>query len=408
MWRDIGETAATAIPRLDPETTEQMDPQRRHRASSHASAAQRYPHPRAAGAPPFPGPETPAAHVRPTDPGLVMYRSGDWTPEVLLHQLSGAHTVRCGHRVILSLEFLGRYSPLDPELVMMENADHAPDATIAVTGATGRLGGRVARRLAVAGVPQTLVVRDPARAPELPGATAVRGPFGDADAVRRALRGVNRVLMVSASETPDRVDQHRAFVDAAADACVGHLVYISFAGASPGSTFTLARDHAATEEHIRASGLAWTFLRDNLYADFVAAMVGDDGVIRGPAGEGRAAAVAQDDVADAAAAVLVGAPEHAGATYELTGPEALTLHEVAALLSRHTDRTVTYQPQTVEEAYASRASYGAPGWQLDAWVSTYLAIAGGELATLTDAVPTLTGHAATSLADLLSRQASAY
>jgi uncharacterized protein YbjT (DUF2867 family) len=214
--------------------------------------------------------------------------------------------------------------------------------------------------------------------------------------------------MVSAAESPDRVAQHRTFVDAAADAGVGHLVYISFAGASPTSTFALARDHAATEEHIRASGLAWTFLRDNLYADFFATMVGEDGVIRGPAGEGRVAAVAQDDVADAAAAVLLAAPDHAGATYELTGPEALSLHDVAARLSRHTGRTVIYQPETVAEAYASRASYGAPGWQLDAWVSTYLAIAAGELGTVTGAVPELTGHPATSLDDLLGGRASAY
>jgi uncharacterized protein YbjT (DUF2867 family) len=214
--------------------------------------------------------------------------------------------------------------------------------------------------------------------------------------------------MVSASETPERVDQHRAFVDAAAEAGVAHLVYISFAGASPTSTFTLARDHAATEEHIRAGGMAWTFLRDNLYADFFAAMVGEDGVIRGPAGEGRVAAVAQDDVADAAAAVLMAAPGHAGATYELTGPEALTLPDVATLLSQVSGRTVTYEPETVQEAYASRASYGAAAWQLDAWVSTYLAIAHGELATVTDAVPRLTGHPATALVDLLRRQASAY
>ena len=282
------------------------------------------------------------------------------------------------------------------------------EQTIAVTGATGRLGGRVAARLAAMGVPQTLVVRDPARAPRLPRATVLPGAFGDPDAVRRALRGIDRVLMVSASETPDRVDQHRSFVDAAAEAGVGHLTYISFYGARPDATFTLARDHAATEAHIRASGMAWTFLRDNLYADFFTAMVGDDGVIRGPAGDGRVAAVAQDDVADAATAVLMAASDHAGATYEVTGPDALTMVEVAAILTRHLGRAVSYRPETIDEAYASRASSGAPEWQLDAWVSTYTAIAVGELAAVTDAVPRLTGHPATSLDDLLRRRGSSY
>jgi uncharacterized protein YbjT (DUF2867 family) len=269
--------------------------------------------------------------------------------------------------------------------------------TIAVTGATGKLGGRVARRLAGLGATQRLLVRDPARAPHLPGAAVVQAAFADRDAVRRALDGVPVVLMVSASESPDRVEQHRAFVDAAAAAGAGHLVYVSFAGAAPDATFTHARDHWHTERHIRAAGLPFTFLRDNLYADFLPDLAGTDGVIRGPAGDGRVAAVAQDDIAEAATAVLTDPGAHTGRTYDLTGPEALTLHEIAALLG------VTYAPQTVAEAYRSRASYGAPGWLVDAWVSTYTAIAAGELADVSDAVPRLTGHRAMSVAELLAR-----
>jgi uncharacterized protein YbjT (DUF2867 family) len=275
---------------------------------------------------------------------------------------------------------------------------------IAVTGATGHVGGRVARRLAEAGHAQLLLVRDPARAPKVPAATVAKAGFADHDAVRRALDGIPTVLMVSASESPDRVDQHRAFVDAAAAAGVAHLVYLSFVGAAPNATFTLARDHWATERHVEASGLEFTFLRDNLYADYLPAMVGDDDVLRGPAGNGRLAAVARDDVADAATAVLTDPDAHAGRTYDLTGPAALTFHEIADVLSAATGRTITYHPETVDEAYRSRAGYGAPDWQLDAWVSTYTAVANGELSEVGDAVPTLTGHPATSLADLLRRR----
>ncbi|WP_433257580.1 SDR family oxidoreductase [Streptosporangium sp. CA-135522] len=274
--------------------------------------------------------------------------------------------------------------------------------TIAVTGATGRLGGRVAGRLAATGAAQRLIVRDPARAPRLAGAEIAQAGYADTDAARRALDGVETVLMVSASETPDRVDQHRAFVDAAADAGVGHLVYVSFYGASPTATFTLARDHWATEEHIRTSGLPFTFLRDNLYADFLPSMVGQDGVLRGPAGDGRVAAVAQDDIAAAATAVLGAPTAHVGMTYDLTGPQALTLDEAAAIVGAATGRRVTYHPETVEEAYESRARYGAPRWQVDAWVSTYTSIANGEMGGVSDAVPRLTGRPATSLADLLA------
>ncbi|MEE1760986.1 SDR family oxidoreductase [Streptomyces sp. SP18BB07] len=274
-------------------------------------------------------------------------------------------------------------------------------ATMVVTGSTGRLGGRVARRLAERGIPQKLLARSPERAPRLTGAVAVRGDYADQDAAREALAGARTLFMVSASESADRLAQHKTFVDAAAEAGVRHLVYVSFYGAAPDATFTLARDHFHTEQHIRASGLAYTFLRDNLYAEFVPDLAGEEGVIRGPAGSGRAAFVAQDDIADAATAVLSRPDDHAGMTYDLTGPEALSLDDAATVLSEQLGRAVTYRQETVEEAYASRASYGAPAWQLDAWVSTYTAIASGELDGVSDAVPRLTGRPATPLADVV-------
>jgi uncharacterized protein YbjT (DUF2867 family) len=273
---------------------------------------------------------------------------------------------------------------------------------IVVSGATGRLGGRVARRL---GGDLRLLVRDPARAPEVPGAEIAIAEYADRRSVRAALGGAETVLMVSAAETPDRVAQHRAFVDAAATAGVRHLVYTSFAGAAPGATFTLARDHWATEQHIRASGLEWTFLRDNLYADFLPFMVGDDGVIRGPGrrrprrGGGPGRHRRRRDR---------GPPRPVPARrrdVRPDRPEALTLTEAADIVTRATGREVRYHPETLEEAYASRERYQAPRWQVDAWVSTYTAIAADELATVTGDVARLAGHPATSLMDLLTPRA---
>jgi len=278
-----------------------------------------------------------------------------------------------------------------------------PTGPLGITGATGNIGGRVARALAGGGVAQRLVVRDPSRAPSLPGVEVARANYGDFEAVRRALAGCRTVLMVSASESAIRLDEHRTFVDAAADAGVEHLVYTSYVGAAPDATFTLARDHFATEEHIKASGMAWTFLRDNLYLDFLPRMVGADGVVRGPAGSGRLAAVAQDDVAAVAVGVLREAGAHAGSTYDLTGPEALTLAEVAAVLTEYLAREISFHDETVEEAFASRASYGAPDWQVEAWVSTYTAIAAGELAGISDDVERLVGRPPLSLREVLGR-----
>jgi NAD(P)H dehydrogenase (quinone) len=269
---------------------------------------------------------------------------------------------------------------------------------IVITGASGHLGGRVARIL---GGGTRLVVRDPARAPGYSDDVAVAS-YDDFDAVRRALGGADVVFMVSGSEAPDRVAHHRNFVDAAAAAGAGHIVYTSFVGAAPDAVFTLGRDHWATEEHIRASGLPFTFLRDNLYADFLPMMAGEDGVIRGPAGDGRAALVAQDDIAEAAVAVLQSFASHAGSIYNMTGPAAISLAEAASTVTEVTGRPTSFHHETLDEAYASRASYGAPAWQVEAWVSTYTSIASGELAAISDDVEHLTGHRPRSLRELLS------
>ncbi|GGS96787.1 hypothetical protein GCM10010156_63750 [Planobispora rosea] len=122
-------------------------------------------------------------------------------------------------------------------------------------------------------------------------------------------------------------------------------------------------------------------------------------MIRGPAGRGRVSVVAQDDIADDAAVRAPGG--HAGRTYDVTGPENLTFAEIAAVVGSAAGRRVTYHPETLAEAYASRASYGAPAWQVDAWVSTCTAVAAGEMEGVSTAVPDVAGHPATSLADPL-------
>jgi uncharacterized protein YbjT (DUF2867 family) len=273
---------------------------------------------------------------------------------------------------------------------------------LALTGVTGHIGGLAARELAASGAELRLLARAPQRVPALPGATVLPLSYGNTAEAVAALSGVEVLLMVSASEHVDRRAQHLGLVDAAAAAGVQHVVYTSFVGASPDATFTLVRDHWATEERIRAAGMAFTFLRDNLYADFFPDMAGADGVIRGPAEDGRAAAVARADVARAAAAVLRDPAAHRDRTYDLTGPEALTLAEAAAVVTEVTGRPTRFVNETLEEAYASRASYGAPDWQVDAWVSTYTAIARGELAAVSDDVQTLTGRPPLSLRALLS------
>ncbi len=275
-------------------------------------------------------------------------------------------------------------------------------ADLAITGSTGQLGGLVARHLAEAGSPQRLLVRDTGRAPALDGAVPVVFAYADPVLAEAALDGVKTLFMVSAEEAEDRLQQHYTFVDAAAAAGVEHIVYTSFFGAAADATFTLARDHYATEDRIKASGMNYTFLRNNFYLDFLPLLAGDDGVIRGPAGNGVMAAVARADIARSAVTVLRDPALHVGKTYNLTGPEDISLATAADLLTAGTGRTITFRNESLNEAYASRASYGAPPWQVDAWVSTYTAIAAGELAGPTSAVHELTGREPLGLRQFLA------
>lgn len=271
---------------------------------------------------------------------------------------------------------------------------------IGITGSTGHVGRRVAEQLA--DLSPTLVVRDRRKAPAIEGSRTVVTDYGDASNSVRALEGVDILFMVSAAESKFRRVQHRTFIEAAAAARVGHIVYTSFVGAAADAVFTLGRDHADAEATIRSSGMAFTLLRDNFYSDLLPFFADDAGVIRGPAADGRVSAVARADVADAAAVILRAPSAHAGVTYDITGPEALTMHEIAERAGAALGRTLSYCRETVEEAYASRAHFGEEPWQLDAWVSTYTAIAEGETEQVTDHVQRITGHPARTIETALS------
>jgi NAD(P)H dehydrogenase (quinone) len=284
---------------------------------------------------------------------------------------------------------------------------------IALTGVTGALGGRVAERVAAraaeAGAAVRLVVRDPARAPGLPGAevTAFPGGYADGPGLTAALRGAHTLYLVSAAEAEDRLQQHLSAVRAAADAGVERIVYTSFLGAAPDAVFTLVRQHWATEQAIAGTGLRYTALRHSMYADFVpffATVEDGRAVIAAPGGEGRTSFVSRDDCADVGAAVLLDdSGAYDGRALDVTGPEALTLADAAAVLAEVTGRPAAYREQTEGEAWATRRPSGHPDWEVEGWVSSYLAIAAGELAAVSDVVPTVTGHPALTVAEHLRR-----
>jgi uncharacterized protein YbjT (DUF2867 family) len=282
-------------------------------------------------------------------------------------------------------------------------------------------------------VAQRLIVRDPKRAPKLPGAEVAQvGAFGDAVGMGRALKGIDKLFLVSAhdrfgvnhhailkNQAPppyDRLREQLTAVDVAAAVGVKHLVCLTVINAYEDSVFVLAKDHYLTEQHVKALGVPYTFVRMSLYIDHIPMFCSADGVIRAPAGETRGNWVARDDLADVIVAVLTG-KGHEGQAYDTTGPEALTLYQVADQLTKVVGRKITYQMQTPHEARTTRSTSGlehfeaerkaATGgtglsdWEVEVFVSHFMQFAVGDMAKITDTVPRLTGHKAMSLVDFL-------
>ncbi|MBW5421108.1 NAD(P)H-binding protein [Streptomyces sp. BG9H] len=235
-----------------------------------------------------------------------------------------------------------------------------------ITGATGALGKLVNARLAGRD-DVVLGTRSPVPAER-------RVDFDDPASLD--FTGVDTLLVISAGAAEDDVviARHDAAISAAEKAGVRHLVYTSLSGDGDHLTYALA--HRWTERRLRSSSLRWTVLRNGLYAEFLAAIAapGPDGTIAAPLGTGRLAAVAREDLAEAAARVATAPTAHAGRTYELVGEHALGGADLAAALGG------SYEPDSLAATRAALIGAGqALPFQVPMLMSTYSAVAGGFL-----------------------------
>lgn len=275
---------------------------------------------------------------------------------------------------------------------------------IGITGVTGKLGSYVADLVDKKGIASIHLARSPERATVYASAEIRKMVYANTPEVVEALKGIDVLLMVSARENPERVKEHKDFLDAAKLAGVQHIIYTSFYGAGEKATFTLSRDHAQTEAYIKELGFTYTFLRDNFYLDFFIDIALENGEIRGPAGRGRVSAVARKDTSRVAAEILLNPKEWENQTLNLTGPEDLSMEEIVELLSKETGNAITYVDESVEEAYESRKKWPAQTWEYDAWVSTYTAIKAGEQAGVSTDVEKVLGRPAMNLIDVLKER----
>ena len=283
---------------------------------------------------------------------------------------------------------------------------------LVISGASGELGRR-ATELALAHLPPDrliLVTRTPGSLAQLAarGVTVRRGDFAEPASLRGAFVGAERLLLISATDLERRVAQHRAAIDAAYAAGVKHVIYTSGLAPQPPNPALVAASHYATEQALAESGMAWTVLRNSLYADYQipeAKQAIAAGALVHNRGRGTAAYVAREDCAAVAAAVLVRGG-HEGAVYDVTGPEAFSAADLAALYSDLGGTRVEARP--VDDAAFVAAIVGSAtgddhlryGAELVA--SFGRSIREGYMRACTDTVARITGRPATPLRQVLA------
>lgn len=237
---------------------------------------------------------------------------------------------------------------------------------IIVTGASGQFGRAAAEQLLDICAPEDVIClsRTPESLADLAarGATVRRADFDDADSLRPAMEGGDRMLLISTVRVGSRVEQHAAAVEAAKAGGVKHVVYTSLLGVrKPGNPSVEGFDHIATEKLIEASGLAHTHLRNSLYAEAVATAMAIPALLAGHkpenSGEGRVPIVSRDDCVATAVGVLT-QEGHANTAYDVTGPELWTLPGAMALVAEMAGKPIVVEPVDDEGMYAYFDSLG--------------------------------------------------
>jgi len=272
---------------------------------------------------------------------------------------------------------------------------------IAVTGATGHLGQLVVAELIAKGTnPKEIiaVIRNRSKAQDLisKGIEIREADYKSEEALEKAFGGVNQVVMISGSEVGQRVQQHTNIVNAAKKAHVKYIAYTSILKADT-SKMLLAKEHLATEQLIKASGIPYSFLRNGWYIEnYTEQLKGalEQGAIAGSAKNGKISAATRADYAAAAVAAVKKAMPNA--IYELGG-EAFTMSELAAVVSRVSGKKVEYKDLPASQYAQMLMGFGVPQGFAEVLADSDIGITRGDLYTESTDLKSLIGRSPTSL-----------
>ncbi|PKV99986.1 uncharacterized protein YbjT (DUF2867 family) [Amycolatopsis echigonensis] len=281
-----------------------------------------------------------------------------------------------------------------------------------IVAANGRVASRVAARLAAAGDPPDVLVRDAAKAQRVlvdeHGRPAYRdlfvGELANDETMRRAMSRA-AVGFLAVGSSPAQADLERQVIDAARQASLGHLVKLSAALAAHDAVSSVLRVHAEIEDYLAESQIPHTLISPTSFMDLVlvgAAFIREKGRWTGTAPDGVNALIDSEDVVDAVVQVLRD-PAQRGGTHLLTGPDALSWPDVARAISAVTGRTIVYDAVSTRERRHQLENAGLPAWRIDLLLGIDELNRHSVYRTPNDSVRQLTGHPPRGIEDFLRR-----
>ncbi|MEI9920814.1 MAG: SDR family oxidoreductase [Bacteroidota bacterium] len=278
-------------------------------------------------------------------------------------------------------------------------------STILVTGATGHFGKAAIESLAKKGVEAFALVRSEAKAGDLKNVRF--GDYDNYESLVKAFKGIDKLLFVSSSDVVARVQQHENVVKAAKAAGVKHVVYTSFLAKNEGPTSPIAMitdSHLKTEKWLKESGIAYTILKNVIYADYIPVTLGDKvletGTIYAPAGDGKTAYVLRSEMAEIAANILT-SEGHEGKSYKITNEKAWSYDDIAKIISEATGKNIKYVSPTPEEYSKTLEGFGIPALVVKVITGFEVAKAQGEFDITDNTVEKLLGRKPTSVESYL-------
>ena len=266
---------------------------------------------------------------------------------------------------------------------------------ILVTGATGRTGSEVVKELIAKGEQVRALVRDPERAEAIrgPGVELVVGDVEKPETWDAALNGVDKAFLLS-PEGPQMAELHGKFAEAANNAGVRHLVRMSILVANPDSPLAIGKWHGEADQNVANSGIPYTIIRPAYFMQNIigsARMIAMEGAFPGAMGDGKVGVIDTRDIGNVAATILT-SDGHEGKTYPLTGPESLSLGELAGKLSAVLGKEVKYVNVSQADAKSGMMAMGMPDWMADGWAAMATMISTGAANMVTPMVKEVTGQ----------------